>query len=192
MNRYNLLKNLSEKCIKTGDFTLNSGKKTNIYFDKYEIFSSSEMVNACVDQMINLLFSNDDAYLHQFAAPALGGALLATAIQQKLSKLCPNTGLIIVRDQKDHGIQSEVLGGFEKGNNVVIIEDVITSGKAVTDTIKRVLCYPKNRINIVQIIALVDRHGAGVRALREDGYNVSTVFTFDEIVDSKPPKEFTF
>lgn len=185
MNRFQLMLKMAKNCVKTGEFTLNSGAKSNVYFDKYQVMTNADMFNSAIEQMANLLFSNDDAYLKQFIAPELGGAMLATALQQYMyTKYRSSVELNIVRSEsKDHGIGDVVLGRLSQTTTAVIVDDVITSGKAILDTISKVHHQNPN-IRIAQIIALVDRGGEGVKMLRDKKYNVSTVFTFDEITQA--------
>jgi orotate phosphoribosyltransferase len=177
MNRFQLSEFISDKAIVKGEFTLNSGKRVNSYFDKYMLYTNPEAFYASVCELIHLLKDLDFNYI---VAPELGGAMLATALQQKLYVDYDYVGLSIVREPKNHGNQQEITGGVV-GAKVLIVEDVITSGKAVKNVIKTIveMCYPSE---IVQIVALVDRGGEGVKHLRGMGYKVSTVFSYEEFL----------
>ena len=184
-NRFRLKKYLAGYALKQGDFTLNSGEETDIYFDKYKVFSHGDVLHQVMVQLSNLLISNDDADVTGLVAPAMGGAMFASALQMYLfSEYGMNVHLGIVRPElKDHGIQNMIEGFIESGSNLVIVEDVITSGKAVKNTIDALYELRSQNIwfHIHQIICLVDRGGEGVRGLREEGYDVSSVFTLEEL-----------
>jgi len=183
MNRYELLSSIKKDCIKIGDFVLNGGSRTDIYFDKYQVTTNPHTLAAAIEQMANLLFTTDSTYLEQLIAPELGGAIFATALQQHLlMKYNTAVELNIVRSKYiDHGTDEIVLGRVSTSYTSVLIDDVITSGKAVLETIEGIRLKNPN-IRFSQIIALVDRSHEGVKKLRDLGYSVSTVFTFDEIM----------
>jgi uridine monophosphate synthetase len=183
MNRHELLKNMAKFCILKGDFVLNGGARSDVYFDKYQVTTNPHTLATAVEQLTNLLFTTDDAYLEQLIAPELGGAVFATALQQHLlAEYETSVELNIVRSEyKTHGTGEVTLGKFSTSYTSVLVDDVITTGKAVLDTIDVVRKKNPN-IRFSQIIALVNRGNEGVTKLRNRGYSVSTVFDFSEII----------
>lgn len=186
LNRHELLSKLTQSCVLRGEFVLNSGARADVYFDKYRVTTDPHLLASATVQLANLLFSVDDQVIGQLIAPELGGAVFATALQQYLlQKHQTAVELNIVRSKYiDHGTGDIVLGRASTSHNSILVDDVITSGKAVLETIHGIEQVNRN-IQISQIVALVDRGGEGVAKLRELGYLVSTVFSFDEIIQKR-------
>ena len=188
-SRYKLKQYLAKTCIIESDepFILNSGEESTLYFDKYRAFGNSGALNQICLQFSNLLSSYDDADIHGLFAPALGGAMFASALQMFVhTQFKMNLSLSVVRtEEKDHGTRNSIEGYYAHGANIVIIEDVITSGKSVHHVLDTIFDQNKQKqVYINQILCLVDRGGSGVKSLRERGYDVSSLFTFDELQSS--------
>jgi orotate phosphoribosyltransferase len=86
----------------------------------------------------------------------------------------PIDAFSVRKESKDHGTAQVIEGNFERGDAVVIVEDVITSGdsarraaNAVTQAGGRVL----------GIIAVVDRQQGGAAALEAGGWPVVALTT---------------
>lgn len=90
-------------------------------------------------------------------------------------------------EQKDHGIAARVEGNLEKGNRVVVVDDVITTGGS---TLKAIEACRDAGLEVVKVVALIDRQEMNGREniLREVG-DVEALVTRDEIVALCKAKE---
>lgn len=61
-----------------------------------------------------------------------------------------------------------------------MVEDVITSGKSLLETIDEV---ENEGLNVSDIVVVLDRQQGGREKLQEKGYNVHTLFTISEVVE---------
>ena len=61
-----------------------------------------------------------------------------------------------------------------------MVEDVITSGKSLLETIDEV---ENEGLNVSEIVVVLDRQQGGREKLQEKGYNVHTLFTISEVVE---------
>ena len=85
-----------------------------------------------------------------------------------------------VRKQpKEHGTGRRVEGCFQSGSRVVVVEDVITSGKSALQACDAV--EAEGGI-VLGVIALVDREGGGREAIEARGYVVHTIFPVGELL----------
>jgi orotate phosphoribosyltransferase len=70
-------------------------------------------------------------------------------------------------------------GNVKSGDRVVIVDDVITTGKSTIEAITRA---KEAGLNIVDVIALIDRQEGGKENIREIGFDVRAVLTREEVM----------
>jgi len=109
----------------TGSFLLRSGKWSTHYFDKYRFETDPHLLRRVASRMLKLVPLEAEI----LAGLELGGVPLATAMSLE-SGLATT---FVRKVAKAYGTRRAVEGGEVRGRRVVIIEDVITTGGAVTD-----------------------------------------------------------
>jgi orotate phosphoribosyltransferase len=157
---------------------LASGKTSHHYVDCRQVLldpGGRDLACELVSAMIQLFFSE----VHAVAAVPLGGIPLATSVSDYLE-----LPLILVRKEaKSHGTGNQVempaqaIRGGGAYINVVVIEDVITTG-ASYDKAAAALRSSYANINIRGGVALVDRSEPGLVT-----GDLRSIFTLDEIVE---------
>jgi orotate phosphoribosyltransferase len=119
------LKNvILEKALTRGDYLLSGGIRSDYYIDKFRLFSDPQIL-----RRIARLFAPVVSELNPdlIGGTELGGVIIATAVSQ-MSGL----PMIVVRKQpKQYGAFAEeyVEGPFARGQHVLLLEDVVTSGR---------------------------------------------------------------
>ncbi len=173
--RAELLKLVNEKAVRKGEHTLSSGKKSSYYIDGKQVTLDP--------QGLLLLGKVILAMLHGTQADAVGGPTLgADPIAAAVSLLSSQTGkpvraFIVRKEEKKHGTQKCIEGPeLKPGDRVVVVEDVITSGKSVMDAIGEI---EKLKARVVKVICLVDREEGAEKLLER--YNFSPVFKKSEL-----------
>jgi orotate phosphoribosyltransferase len=113
-----------ERALTRGDYLLSGGARSDYYIDKFKLFADPQVL-----RRIARLFAPIVADLNPdvIGGTELGGVIIATAVSQL-------TGLpmIVVRKQpKQYGAFAEeyVEGPFLGGQHVLLLEDVVTSGR---------------------------------------------------------------
>ncbi len=115
-------------------FTWASGWKSPIYCDNRKILSFPYIRDFVKSEMCNVIFQSfpDTQILAGVATAGIAWGALA-ADQLKLP-------FIYVRPKpKDHGLGNQIEGSYEKGQKVVIVEDLISTAKSslqVVDVLK--------------------------------------------------------
>jgi len=132
--------------IKTGDFTLKSGEKSDKYVDLKSIISFPEFHNNICDKIIEKIGKKPDLIC---GAP-YGAIPLASIISSR--ELIPM--LLIRKEQKKHGLGKIIEGNFTKGQNIIVLEDVVTTGKSVIDVCE---LLESMGLNVEKIIAILSR-----------------------------------
>ncbi len=163
--RERLLHLLSQKSFfydPQGGFTLSSGRKSNVYIDaKRTLLSSQGMV------LVGRVFFES---LRDVSAEAIGGLTLgadpiayATALTSTLEGR-PLDVFIVRKEPKGYGTQRWIEGGLEKGSQVVVIDDVLTTG---TSTLKAIERVEEAGFTVKKVMALVDRQEGGRERIEE-------------------------
>lgn len=167
------LKKLLKNCgaIKTGEFTLSSGKKSDFYVDAKQ--------STCHPMGLPLIANLIIEKLGLIRVNAVGGPTLgADPIVAAITAISGEYPCFIVRKEaKEHGLMKEIEGIIKPGWNVAIIEDVVTSGKSILQSIAIV---EKFRCNVVKVICVVDREEGGAEALKN--YDFDPIFKKSELL----------
>ena len=114
-------------------FTWSSGKKSPIYCDNRLILSYVKercFIKDLFCKYINNKFKSIDC----IAGVATGAIAHGMTVASKL-----NLPFIYVRDKaKGHGRQNQIEGKLERGSNVIVIEDLISTGKSSLNAIQAI------------------------------------------------------
>lgn len=128
-----------------GHFLLSSGKHSNRYVQCAKLLQYPDMAEKAVGEIVEKL---KDREIDVVVGPAMGGIVVAYELGRQLGK----PAFFTEREEN----QMKLKRGFfiEKGQKVLIAEDVVTTGKSSYEAIKVVEEYGGE---IVGIAALVDR-----------------------------------
>ncbi len=174
MNKQELAKAIYEISNIKGNFTLRSGMKSTEYFDKYLFESDPTILKEIVVKFVDLLPKETGI----LAGLEMGGIPLSTALSLE-------TGIktLFVRKQaKEYGTCKSAEGGEIVGQDIVIIEDVITSGGAVINAINDL----KNKGgNILCVLSVIDREASGKENIEKLGVKLFSLFTKSELDKTK-------
>ncbi len=137
--------------LKFGDFVLSSGKRSRVYVDVKVASTYPDILDMIASGIAELLETME---FDKIACVELGGVPVAVATSLKLGK-----PLIIFRkERKDYGLGGDRIGELREGERVVIVEDVITTGKSALSAARRV---EESGGVVVAIVAVVDREESG-------------------------------
>lgn len=158
--------------IKFGRFTLKSGIESPFYVDLRPLASDPKILKHLANYMLDMLpLDNFDLIC------GVPYAALPMATAMSLESYLP---LIIKRKEaKDYGTKKLIEGIYKKGQNCLLVEDVITSGKSLLETIPEI---ENEGINVSDIVVVLDRQQGGKELLESKGYRVHTLFTISEVV----------
>ncbi|MEO0184490.1 MAG: orotate phosphoribosyltransferase [candidate division WOR-3 bacterium] len=127
-----------------GHFVLNSGLHSKYYFEKFRILENPEATSKLCS-MIADRFKNEE--IEWVIGPTTGGIIIAFETARQLH--C-NAGFAEEREGK-----RVVARGFDiAGKNVLIVDDVLTTGKSLNETIEAV---KEKNAKIIGIVVLIDR-----------------------------------
>ena len=179
---------LREKSFFTGDFTLASGKKSNYYIDCRLTTldpAGACLVGAAVRQTIRSGCEKQDTTVSAVGGLTLGAdpIALATAMASNMANDTPPLKPFVVRKEpKGHGKGKQIEGGFQPGDRVVAIDDVITSGGS---TLQAIDIIEKDGGEVAFVVVLVDRQEGGRENIEKAGYPVFSLFTRDQLLSAE-------
>lgn len=159
--------------IKFGKFTLKSGIESPFYVDLRPLASDPKILKHLADYMLEMLpLDNFDLIC------GVPYAALPMATAMSLESYIP---LIIKRKEaKEYGTKKLIEGIYKKGQNCLLVEDVITSGKSLLETIPEI---ENEGISVSDIVVVLDRQQGGKELLESKGYRIHTLFTISEVCD---------
>lgn len=163
---------LNREALKRGEFTLSSGKTSNYYLDGRLITLSPEGAYLVAGIILQMLEGNK---IDAVGGPTLGadpitGALAAVSYLKE----CPVKTFIVRKQAKEHGTKQQVEGpALKKGDRVVLVDDVATSGKAILEA-KQAL----DRLGVIaeKAIVIVDRNQGAAQNLAKAGIELESIF----------------
>lgn len=171
----NLIKQLKQHdIIKYGEFILKCGAKSNIYVDFKSVISYPSLMSDIAFELSKLIIHNG-----VLCGVPQGGLSYTTLISH-----IKNMPMILVRNEKkDYGTCQQIEGNTFN-NEIILIEDVITTGSSVLNIIK---ILEQNGMIIKQIICILDREAGGVAELKQN-YNVTSLLTLTQCLNYIEPK----
>jgi orotate phosphoribosyltransferase len=180
MSDHSTLKRLlTELSVRKGSFVLASGKTSSVYVDaRLTTMSPEGMVpigNLGLEQIRSRGWNPDSVGGLTLGADPMAFAIsYASAAGPK-----PLRAFTVRKEAKTHGTGNLIEGPFRSGDSVVIVEDVITTGKSA---LQAAAAVERAGGRILGILALVDREDGGREAIRSCGYDVIALTTISELV----------
>jgi len=169
---------LVERSVKRGNFILASGKQSDIYVDARLTTMSPE--GMLVIGSLGLAAISSRGWkpesiggLTMGADPVTFAISHTSAIQKS-----PIRAFSVRKEAKAHGTGNRIEGPFQKGDRVVVIEDVITTGKSALQAIDAI---EDSGGEILGVLAIVDRQDGGREAIHGRGHDVIALTTIDEL-----------
>lgn len=159
-------------------FKLASGKTSNVYID-----CRKTTFNAKGKRLIgSLIFDR----IQHHKIDAIGGLMLgAVPVADAVSQFSADKGKLInafaVRaTPKEHGLKKVIEGDIHKGDRVVIVDDVATTGGSTITAIRAARDFG---LDIVKVIVLVDRQEGGRENILKEGVDFEAIITKQDLLD---------
>ncbi|WP_393971500.1 orotate phosphoribosyltransferase [Oxyplasma meridianum] len=165
-----MIKDTLLKCgaIKTGDFTLTSGKKSKYYVDIKESATDPAILAEIAAKFASLIKSEIIGGMELGAVPLT----VATALE---------TGkrYVIIRKERSHGTKKLLIGTFKPGEIIDLLEDVVTTGGSV---LKAAQTLRDAGAVVERSICVVDREEGAWDMLKENGIELISMVKISEIL----------
>ncbi len=164
-------------------FKLASGKESNYYFD----CKAATLDHRGVAIVGKAVFHRIREIMKDTRIDAVGGLTLgADPISISTAIEANNCGvtiypIIVRKEPKGHGTGKWIEGDVDNVRNVVVIDDVITTGGSTIEAIERIR---ESGLNVVKAVVLIDREEGGRENIEKCGVEVISIFRrsdFDRI-----------
>ena len=160
-----ILELYKNKCIEFGNFTLKNGDVSPIYINLKNIISFPYIFKIILSEISDKI--KHENYDRLFGVP-YGGIPVASCLSYM-----ENKPLIMIRKEiKKHGLKKKIEGEYNENDNIVVIEDTVTTGSSINNYRKII----KNlKLNICKIIAICDRR-------KIKNYVIDSLFTLNDVL----------
>lgn len=173
-----------EKALEFGDFTLASGKKASYYLDCRQITLDPAGARLVAEGMLDLMAA--EGLPAAVGGMAIGADPITAAIVTMSDvRGTPVRGFMVRKEAKGHGTGRYVEGPVRPGEQVVIVEDVVTTGGSSLKAIERAEEFG---LEVTRVLAIIDRMEGGVEAFRGRGYPFASLLCIRDF-GIEPPKD---
>jgi orotate phosphoribosyltransferase len=169
-----LARRLREHAFLEGDFVLRSGRRSTYYLDKYRFATRPELLRE-LGERIAARARESAPQAVRLAAPELGAVALGAS-----ASLASGLPFLIVRkEQKEYGTARRVEGEFGVGEEVCLVEDIVTSGGA---TVEAIGALREAGLTCRAAVCVVDREEGGADALAREAVRLTPLFRAREVI----------
>lgn len=177
--RQRLIELLVKRSVKTGRFTLASGKISDLYIDARVTTMSPEGLRLIGPLAIEI-FKSAGWELDAVGGLTLGADPISYSISYASNFAPPLLRAFTIRKEaKSHGTGKLIEGTFQEGDRVAIVEDVVTTGHSALRAIDTIRSAGGH---IAGVFALVDREEGGHEAIEGAGYKLLSVTHRRELI----------
>ena len=160
--------------MRRGEFKLASGRASDIFFDLKPAMLDPEASNIIADEILDLLEGEDADFI---GGLEMGAVPLVQMVCVKSFGPQPIPAFFVRKAVKDHGTRERIEGNLEDGANVVLLEDVTTTGGSVLQAVDIVRA---RGCKVSKVVCVVDRlEGAGDN-LAAHGIELAALLTKDD------------
>ena len=165
---------LVEQALLEGDFLLRSGKRSSFYLDKYRFETRPDLLRALGERLAAVARDVEPDTV-RLAGPALGAVALAAS-----ASMASDLPFIIVRGEiKEYGTANRIEGPFDREDVVCLLEDVVTSGGALAESVS---ALREAGLVVRHAVCVVDREEGGADALARMGVRLHSLYRASDLL----------
>jgi len=176
LSRADLAKAIAAAALLRGTFTLRSGQVSSYYLDKYLFSTRPEVLEPLAglfaERIAGIVARSGPVV--RLAGAELGGIPLVTAASLKTGLPC----LFVRNAKKDYGTAKQLEGRLEKGDRVVLLEDVATTAGQALEAVK---VLQDAGAEIAGVIATIDRQEGASENMAKAGIAFEALFTKQDL-----------
>ncbi len=162
---------IDNKCFKTGEFVLKSGKKSPFYVDMRRISSDPALLKKVAAAYAFLM---KDLSFDRIAGIPLAAIPLATAVSLE-------TGIPMIYPRlsvKKHGTENKIEGEYNRGEKILLLDDLITTGKSKLEAIE---VLRREGLIVKDLVVLIERGSQGRIDMENAGVTLHSYAPVDDL-----------
>ncbi len=161
-------------CILFGEYVQASGAIFPYYIDLRKIISNPQIFSQVITAYSEILQTLE---FDRIAGIPYGSLPTATGLALHL-----NRPMIFPRKEvKAHGTRRVIEGYYEPGEKVVVVDDILITGKSVVEGAEKL---KSGKLEIEDIVVFIDHEGGVKERLKSQGYNAYSVLNLSEITNT--------
>jgi orotate phosphoribosyltransferase len=155
--------------VQFGEFELSHGGTSDYYVDKY-LFETDP---TCLELIA-------DAFAERVGTTTLGGVALGGVPLAAATSVAAGVPYVIARKQrKDYGTANLIEGRLDAGEEVVVLEDIVTTGQSLVDAVE---ALREAGATVERALVVVDREEGGRENVAEAGVELESLVTASELL----------
>jgi orotate phosphoribosyltransferase len=157
------------EAVRFGEFELSHGGTSEYYVDKYRFETTPKPLALIADAFA------DRAGKTKLAGVALGAVPLVAA-----TSLAAGFPYVIVRKQtKEYGTGNRIEGRLEAGEEVVVLEDIATTGQSAVDAVEALRAAGAV---VTRVLVVVDREEGAREHLADHDIELESLLTASQLL----------
>jgi orotate phosphoribosyltransferase len=158
--------------VKYGEFELSHGGTSDYYVDKYLFETSPDCLERIAEAFAERVGDT------KLAGVALGGVPLVAVTSVETG----NPYVIARKQQKEYGTANLVEGRLDEGEQVVVLEDIATTGQSAADAVE---ALRDAGATVDRVLVVVDREEGAAENLAEYDVELESLLTATELLDAE-------
>ena len=155
--------------VRYGEFELSHGGTSSYYVDKYVFETSPE----CLELIA-------EAFAERVGDTKLAGVALGAVPLVAVTSVETGLPYVIARkQQKEYGTANLIEGELEEGEEVVILEDIATTGQSAVDAAE---ALREAGAVVERVVVVVDREEGARENLADSGLELESLVTASELL----------
>jgi len=171
---------LLEKSVRTGEFTLASGKTSDLYID-CRVTALDPIGAGLIGKLgwaaVRKRIQEEGLEIDAIGGMTMGADPISLAVGMTSAMENPDEMIQVFnirKEPKGHGRGKQIEGNFKEGDQVVVVDDVITTGGS---TIQAIEAIEKAGGVVKFALILVDREEGGRAAIEAKGVPVVSLYS---------------
>ncbi len=177
-DRERLIRLLKRDALRTGQFTLASGRSSHYYVDGRKVTLSAEGAETIAQLVLDVLAKHPEVTavggLTMGADPIVGATLAMAPSRERFGL----RGFLVRKEAKGHGTGRLVEGPLEPGQSVAILDDVATTGGS---SLQAVAAVEAMGANVACVIVVLDRLEGAADAFAAKGLTFHALTTIRDL-----------
>jgi orotate phosphoribosyltransferase len=176
--RNELISLIKERSFKTGTFKLASGKMSNYYFNLKPTYCHPDG-GALIGDLILEIIQKNNLKVDTIGGMEIGALPIAFAVQGRAYLQNKKIFTFFVRKQKkEHGAEKQVEGILEKDMDVIVVEDVTTTGGSTMKAIEAI--RSETGANVVAVISVLNRREGADDLFKENKIPLYSIVAIED------------